>query len=223
MQFQWQTIWIKEKCHLLLSVAVQSNRFASYHLRKARSLKIGSRVTIICIMGNSLGKLSSSSSLSGRKTLGLNGRKCGNIIRNSVSNRYGRRYASQGFAEIISIQQSLSMILCITRLSNTVAEHIAFELGLLEAIDPTLQTVVSFVDGMRIVICGGGKHINVAELIVGLVQRIQAVKQRLHLSAPFIVVDGCGEDKNLGFLDLCHDFGYIILQYCRLRKQSSYP
>lgn len=42
------------------------------------------------------------------------------------------------------------MILCITRLSNTVAEHIVFELGLLEAIDPTLQTVVSFVDGMRI-------------------------------------------------------------------------
>lgn len=30
MQFQWQTIWIKEKCHLLLGVAVQSNRFASY-------------------------------------------------------------------------------------------------------------------------------------------------------------------------------------------------
>ena len=28
--FQWQTIWIKEKCHLLLGVAVQSNRFASY-------------------------------------------------------------------------------------------------------------------------------------------------------------------------------------------------
>ena len=29
MQFQRQTIWIKEKCHLLLGVAVQSNRFAS--------------------------------------------------------------------------------------------------------------------------------------------------------------------------------------------------
>ena len=30
MQFQRQPIWIKEKCHLLLGVAVQSNRFASY-------------------------------------------------------------------------------------------------------------------------------------------------------------------------------------------------
>ena len=93
---------------------------------------------MIAIMGDSLGKLSSSSSLSGRKTLGLNGRKCGNIIRNSVSNRYGRRCTSQGFAEIISIQQSLSMVLSISWLGNAFAKHIAFELGHLEAIDPTL-------------------------------------------------------------------------------------
>ena len=65
---------------------------------------------MIAVMGDSLGKLGSSSSLGGRETLGLNGRKCGNIIRNSVSNRHGRRCTSQGFAEIISIQQSLSMV-----------------------------------------------------------------------------------------------------------------
>ena len=96
---------------------------------------------------------------------------------------------------------------------GTVAKHIAFELGLLEAIDPTLQTVIGFVDGVCIVICGGGKHINVAELIVGLVQRIQAVEQRLHLAAHLVIIDRRGEDDDLGFLDLCHDFGCVILQY----------
>ena len=96
---------------------------------------------------------------------------------------------------------------------QTFAKHIAFELGLLKAIDPTLQPIVSFVDGVRIVVSGGGKHIDVAELIVGLVQRIQTVEQRLHLPAHLIIVDRCSEDNNLGFLDLCHDFGYIILQY----------
>lgn len=168
---------------------------------------------MIAIMGNSLGKLGGSSSLSGRKTLGLNGRKCGNIIRNSVSNRHGRRCTSQRFSEIISIQQSLSMVPSISWLGNAFAKHIAFELGLLKAIDPTLQTVVGFVDGVCIVICGSGKHVDVTELIVGLVQRIQTVEQRLHLPAHLIIVDRCSEDNNLGFLDLCHDFGYIILQY----------
>ena len=65
---------------------------------------------------------------------------------------------------------------------------------------------------MCIVICGGGKHINVTELVVGLVQRIQTVKQRLHLAAHLVIIDRRGEDDDLGFLDLCHDFGYIILQ-----------
>lgn len=93
---------------------------------------------MITVMRNSLGKLDGSSSLGRRKTLGFNSGYCRNIIRDSVSNRHSPRYASQGFAEIIGVQQSLSMILCITRLSNTFAEHIAFKLGLLETIDPTL-------------------------------------------------------------------------------------
>lgn len=105
------------------------------------------------------------------------------------------------------------MVLCVTRLGNAFAKHIAFELGLLKAIDPTLQPVVSLVDGVCIVICGGGKHVNVTELVVGLVQRIQAVEQRLHLAAHLVIIDRRGEDDDLGFLDLCHDFGYIILQY----------
>ena len=87
-------------------------------------------------MGNSLGKFGSGSGSAGGKHSAQ-----WQIMREHHRARRieSSYYTSQGFSKIVGIQESFSMILCITRLSNTVAEHIAFELGLLETIDPTCK------------------------------------------------------------------------------------
>ena len=78
----------------------------------------------------------------------------------------------------------------------------AFQLRLLEHLQQTFQFAYGMFGRMGVGRLGGGQQVDVAEAVIGCVQAIRAVKQRLHLSAHLVVIDGRGEYHHVDILDL---------------------
>ena len=128
----------------------------------------------------------------------------GVCVRSNNLNLTNRFSQFEGFLQLV-------VALYIARVVNAAAEERACQTALREAVYPSREAGNGTFGRLFIVLGSSSKQIYVAEPVVQRIQGVQAVDERLHLSAHFIVIDGRCPANDIGLQDLGHDVVHIVL------------
>ena len=118
----------------------------------------------------------------------------------------------QIFAELIRFIQFFIPFCRFIGSGHTAAEQGTCQFSLFKTIHPALQSAEGFFRNIFLIFRRHRKHIYFAESVVRRKERIQPVKQRFHLSAHLIIIDGRHENQRIRFLNpLRNGNGIVIL------------
>lgn len=100
--------------------------------------------------------------------------------------------------------------LYLAHVGDTAGEDLSRQAGMLEAGYPTVEAVLCAFGRHLLVFGCRGEQVDVAEVVVRRVERVGTVKERLHLPAHLVIVDGRCEDDCVGVVHLVHHGGRIV-------------
>ena len=114
------------------------------------------------------------------------------------------------FAEVVGFGQCL-VPADVAALGYSAGKHGACQTAVFVAVNPASKRCDATLGCLRSVFGGSGEQIDVAEVIVFVVEWVATVEQSLHLSAHVVVVDWCGKTNGIGIVHfLCNVDGVVV-------------